>query len=145
VLEGLQNLNPGAATFCTMDDAQLVRDQLKGTRLETQMEKGCITVAQDDIISFDMKSNRFSNESSIEALMKNPPKGGSIFAGLRVELFSRRDVRGVPTMSYVFAAEVRGIHHIHAFDGRNVWLLVFGGGTQKEYEAAIWEALIDGL
>jgi hypothetical protein len=147
VVYGDAKLNPGTATFCTPEDAQLLHDQLRGERIEEQMKRGCITIFQNPSESYDIKAKRFSEEGNIEIMRKRGASSVSAFSAQKVGVvsFVRTDIRGVPIMSYVLATTSSSNRLLHVAEGNRVWMLTFGGGVQKESEVAVWEALINGL
>jgi hypothetical protein len=140
--------HPGLAAYCDPADAQLLRDQLFGNRVQELANKGCLIVSRVPVITYDTNSKRFSVEDDIEAMNRLPTS-----ANRRIEVknyaVSKREVRGIPILTHIQDSladrTATRIRFLYATDGVSVWAVTFTSGRQEGISAAIWDAVIKGL
>jgi len=145
---------PDSWMYCDPDDAQLMHDLLRAKRAHEQPNKGCLQVSLDTSSSFDITTRKFSVEQFIEegiAYKKKWPnrRSSSPRFDLEFHSYTKQEVRGVPTVTYIQDA----VHEtgntrarfLYVADGAKVWVVMLFSGKNEDISSALWNAFIGGL
>lgn len=139
---------PGRATYCDPVDAQFLRDQLLGKRVEELPSKGCIVVERDASSGYDANQRRFSVEKDIDTMNKWAPSRAPRFE-VRNHSLVKREVRGVPILTFIqdslTSTGTTRVYFLYVADGKDAWVVTLASGKQDDVSARIWSAVLAGL
>jgi hypothetical protein len=134
---------PSVKVYCSPDDAQLSRAQLRGKRIDELPAKGCFAVSIAENSTYFPDTGKFSEEDNANFWKQTNPRSES-----RVTT-SKRKIRGIPTYSLtvelVTEASKQKLYFLYIADDSKVWEVTYNGGRQEDLGQAIWDAFINRL